>query len=145
MLKVGSIMGGFNMNEYLMALVGGGLIGLATSLFLIFKGRVFGVSGILSGLVVPQRYDLVWKLVVVLGLIVGGWVTYQFLPEAFVIPETNWFHLAIAGMLVGFGTQLGSGCTSGHGVCGISRLSVRSIVATVVFMAAGIATVMIFH
>lgn len=132
------------MNEHMMALLGGGLIGLSASLFLLFKGRVFGVSGILSAWVAPKKDDFVWKSVVIIGLVVGGVIVGFLLPErmpteASQVPTMA--RVGLAGILVGFGTQLGSGCTSGHGVCGMSRFSFRSLVATLCFMAAGIITV----
>ena len=130
------------MNEYVLALIGGGLIGLSASIFLLFKGRIFGVSGIVAGLVVPKKSEFPWKLAVTIGLILGGWATLKVFPSLSpTIEGMDPIRVAIAGALVGFGTQLGGGCTSGHGVCGISRLSVRSILATVTFMTAGILTV----
>ncbi|SMF16254.1 YeeE/YedE family protein [Pseudobacteriovorax antillogorgiicola] len=132
------------MNEYLMALLGGGLIGLSASLFLLFKGRVFGVSGILAAWVAPQKHDFVWKSVVILGLIAGGVLVSFILPERMPNESSQIPTMAkvgLAGILVGFGTQLGSGCTSGHGVCGMSRFSIRSLIATLCFMGAGIVTV----
>lgn len=129
------------MSEYMLALFGGLLIGLSTSLLLLFKGRVFGISGIIGGIIKPASGEVSWRLVILAGLIAGGAMVYLFYPAAFPQVEMSSLRLVVAGLLVGFGTQLGGGCTSGHGVCGISRLSARSIVATITFMVAGILTV----
>ncbi len=133
------------MNEYVMALLGGGLIGLSASLLLLFKGRIFGVSGILAVLVAPNKVDLPWKTSIILGLIIGGAIVLQFLPSSMPQSEMDLTKVIPAGLLVGLGTQLGSGCTSGHGICGLSRLSVRSLIATLSFMAAGILTASLFN
>jgi uncharacterized protein len=131
------------MYPYLAALFGGACIGLAAFLLLVTTGRVAGVSGIAAGLVVPApaRGDVGWRLAFVGGLVVGGVVLSRFLPVGPVATSTPPAVLAAAGLLVGFGTRLGGGCTSGHGVCGVADLRRRSIVATAVFMATGIATV----
>lgn len=128
--------------DWLNALAGGVLIGIAVSLMLLFNGRVTGVSGILNNLLSFKKSDRLWRFLFLLGLFVGGLVLHFFKPEVFqgqlsigVVPTV------VAGVLVGFGTALGNGCTSGHGVCGVSRLSVRSIVATLTFMIAGILVV----
>lgn len=133
-------------NSLVDALVGGLFIGLASALLLLGKGRIFGISGIIAGLLSPSSKDSIWRLVIVLGLVLGGLPVYLALPEKFSNPfaAIAWMP-AVAGLLVGFGTQLGSGCTSGHGVCGISRFSARSIVATITFMIAGIVTVYFVH
>lgn len=121
------------------SLIGGALIGLAASFLLLFKGRIFGVSGIIGGITVPQRGDTLWRFGAVLGLITAGWLLWFASPDALQISATGpMWRYGVAGLLVGFGTQLGSGCTSGHGVCGISRMSIRSIAATGTFMLAGI-------
>lgn len=129
------------MNPYIAALVGGLIIGLASSILLLFKGRIFGISGILGGIVKPTPGDLFWRFAILAGLISGGLLVFIFYPEAFPLTAPSYPKLVIAGLLVGFGTQLGSGCTSGHGVCGISRLSARSLVATVTFIVSGVLTV----
>jgi uncharacterized membrane protein YedE/YeeE len=125
------------------ALAGGALIGASASLMLYCNGKLAGVSSILGNLVSGARGDGAhWRLWFVLGLIAGGAVMMLASPRAFStagLPGTA--PLVVAGLLVGFGTRMGNGCTSGHGVCGISRLSARSIAATGVFIAAGIATV----
>jgi len=125
----------------LSAISGGAVIGLAASLCALLLGRVAGVSGILAGLAPPRRGDLVWRLAFVAGLFAA--------PAAFALahplqqPEfrAGAATLILAGGLVGFGSRLGSGCTSGHGVCGLSRLSLRSAAATATFMATGLLTV----
>lgn len=129
-------------HDYLLPLLGGVLIGLASSLLLLLKGRVFGISGILSGVLVPNQGETAWRLAVLLGLVSAGAVLAVFYPSAFALEVSpSLSRYVAAGLLVGFGTTLGSGCTSGHGVCGMSRLSPRSIVATLIFMGAGILTV----
>ncbi|HND33985.1 MAG TPA: YeeE/YedE family protein [Myxococcota bacterium] len=124
------------------ALIGGLIIGLSTSLMLAFNGRIAGISGILGALLAPAPGDTRWRIFFVGGLIAGGVGMWMITPDAF---QSETIRspgvLAAAGLLVGFGTRLGSGCTSGHGVCGNSRLSVRSMVSSVTFIAAGAATV----
>ena len=133
-------------NPLVDALIGGLFIGLASALLLIGKGRIFGISGIAAGLLSPKAKDTTWRFVIILGLILGGLPVFVSMPEKFSNPfGSNIWMVAIAGLLVGFGTQLGSGCTSGHGVCGISRFSSRSIVATITFMIAGVVTVFLVH
>ncbi len=125
-----------------MPLLGGVIIGIAVSLMLVLNGRVTGISGILGSALSPQRGDFLWRLAFILGLISGGGVLTIFNPESFSgsnIQAT--MRLIIAGLLVGFGTLMGSGCTSGHAVCGLSRLSPRSIIATILFMLFGFVTV----
>ena len=127
------------------ALLGGVLIGLAVSLMMFFNGRVTGISGIIGGILKPQKNDLNWRLFFVGGLVFGGIFLQILIPKVFIqVSSAFWFDYIIAGLLVGFGTLLGNGCTSGHGVCGISRLSIRSIVATVVFISFGIISVFLF-
>lgn len=123
------------------SLAGGLLIGLAAAIFVIFNGRIAGISGIIGGLIKPRLGDLNWRIAFIAGLIIAP-ILYAFffpLPQVQVEAETS--TLIIAGLLVGVGTRFGSGCTSGHGVCGISRLSTRSVVATLTFMLAGFVTV----
>lgn len=128
--------------DFFLPLLGGALIGLASSLLLLLKGRVFGISGILSGVLVPHRGETAWRVAVLLGLVSAGAVLAVLYPPVFALEVSPSLSRYIAaGLLVGFGTTLGGGCTSGHGVCGISRLSPRSIVATLTFMGAGILTV----
>ena len=123
------------------ALMGGGLIGLAASLMLFFNGRVTGISGIYSGVFSRISADFFWRFALILGLVLGGAIAFRLNPELFLnTTGRSSIHLVVAGLLVGFGTLLGAGCTSGHGVCGLSRLSMRSLVATLTFMALGFAT-----
>ena len=127
------------------ALAGGALIGLAAALFVMLNGRIAGISGLLASLLERNAEGRGEKALFLLGillapllwLIAGEWPQMEF--------QTNWLGLLIAGVLVGVGTRYGAGCTSGHGVCGISRLSARSIVATLAFMAAGFATVCVIR
>ncbi len=128
------------------ALIGGAIIGIAVSLMLIFNGRVTGISGIVSGVLTPQKNDAAWRILFLLGLLSGGIILRVVHPESFVSLSNNMtlFDYALAGFLVGFGTLLGNGCTSGHGVCGISRLSMRSMLATVVFIFFGMISVALF-
>ena len=129
----------------LAALAGGALIGLAAALFVLLNGRIAGISGVLGGLLVPTRGDVAWRLAFVLGL-VGAPLLYRLfaaLPTLQI--DAGYGSLVLAGLLVGVGTRYGAGCTSGHGVCGLSRLSPRSLVATAAFMAAGFATVFVLR
>lgn len=131
--------------EWINALIGGVLIGFSVSLMLLWNGRVTGISGIINGVLSPQKGDTQWRVFFIIGLLLGGVIIGQFKSDAFSnqIIASDWT-LVVAGLLVGFSTILGSGCTSGHGVCGISRMSPRSIVATITFIAAGIASVALF-
>lgn len=125
----------------LSALAGGMLIGLAAALLLLISGRILGISGILGGLLKPQGGNIAWRAAFIAGLVLAPvlYSLFAVLPENLI--DASWPILIIAGLLVGFGTRLGSGCTSGHGVCGMSRLSPRSILATLTFMGFGFATV----
>lgn len=115
--------------------LGGSLIGLAAALLLIVNGRIAGVSGILGNAFAFKGFDRGWRFAFVLGLLLSGAVFYYISPWRFELHSVaNLFDYALAGILVGFGSRLGSGCTSGHGVCGLSRLSKRSFVATGIFM-----------
>lgn len=126
------------------ALIGGGLIGLAAAILLLLNGRIAGVSGVVGELLGPKEGDAGWRVAFVLGLVAGP-LAYQLVAGHMlaVTVDTGLPVLIVAGFLVGFGTNLGSGCTSGHGVCGIARVSPRSLVATAVFMSAGMITVFI--
>jgi len=125
------------------ALAGGVIIGAAAALFLLLNGRIAGISGILGGLLRPMPGDMAWRVAFVVGLLFSPALYGLFarLPGATI--EAGYPVLILAGLLVGAGTRYGSGCTSGHGVCGLSRLSPRSLVATAAFMAAGFVTVFI--
>jgi hypothetical protein len=123
------------------SLFGGLLIGLSAALFVLFNGRIAGISGVLGGLLRPLRGDITWRIAFLAGLL-GAPLVYGIfaaLPEARIDAGTG--TLVVAGLLVGIGTRYGSGCTSGHGVCGLSRRSPRSLVATASFMLAGFVTV----
>jgi len=124
------------------ALAGGALIGLAATLLLLGTGRIAGVSGIARGLIIFRRSDYAWRLAFVVGLVAGGYAFYLLRPEAFEIGINRplWAY-AFAGLMVGFGSALAHGCTSGHGVCGVSRLSARSLLATALFIVSGMLTV----
>jgi uncharacterized protein len=113
---------------------------------LLFDGKIAGISGILAGVLRPVKADTLWRACFISGLVVGGLILRGFLPNAFAFGTLRPpGALAVAGLLVGFGTRLGNGCTSGHSVCGVARLSVRSIAATATFMAIGAAVVYIIN
>lgn len=131
--------------DWIRALEGGALIGLSATLMLAFNGRVTGISGIVGGLVVPSPGDVSWRALFVAGLFIGGLVARFALPGAFGAGAAPLALVAIAGLFVGFGTRVGNGCTSGHGVCGISRLSPRSIAATLTFITTGALTALVTH
>lgn len=122
------------------SLAGGVLIGLAASLLLIASGRIAGISGIVGGLLVPRSGDRAWRLLFLIGLLASGLVMTAITASAMTASPRSLGWVAAAGVLVGIGTRLGNGCTSGHGVCGISRLAPRSLFATATFMATGILT-----
>jgi uncharacterized membrane protein YedE/YeeE len=122
------------------------LIGLSASLLLLFDGKIAGISGIVAGMLSPKKNDTCWRIVFVGGLLTGGLLLQLFAPQSFAIDITRSSGaLVLAGLLVGFGTRLGNGCTSGHGVCGLSRGSKRSLIATAAFMATGAATVYVIN
>ena len=128
--------------EVVMPLTGGILIGISASMMLLFSGRIAGVSGILGGMLFQKGKERAWRLSFITGLIAGGILLYTINAEFFENSSgRGLLAVNIAGLLVGIGTRIGGGCTSGHGVCGIGRLSVRSIVSTVTFVFAGIVTV----
>jgi uncharacterized protein len=124
------------------AAIGGALIGLAAVLLMLFTGRIAGIAGITGGLFSPKTDDRLWRLAFLVGLIAAPLVAAR-LGHAVPMPQMpgSMITIAVAGLLVGFGTRLGNGCTSGHGICGIARLSPRSIAATGVFMIAAIVVV----
>ena len=125
------------------SLAGGVVLGLAAALFILLNGRVLGVSGILGGLARPRKGDLGWRVAFVAGLLVAPtlWRLFAEVPTPRI--DTSLAVLVIAGLLVGWGTRYAAGCTSGHGVCGLANLSARSLVATLVFVAAAVFTVFV--
>lgn len=124
--------------EILKPLLGGMLIGLSSAILMLVKGRIAGISGIFEGLLRPISGEIRWRLLFIGGLCLGGVIMFQFLPERFNLEsERSLFMIAMAGLLVGIGVHVGCGCTSGHGVCGISRASMRSMVAVPTFMLSG--------
>lgn len=130
--------------EWINALIGGVIIGIAVSLMLFLNGRITGISGIVNEalLSLKTKEDSRWRYSFILGLILGGFFLMWYQADSFLsVFEAEWPMTLVAGIFVGFGTVMGGGCTSGHGVCGISRLSLRSIVATILFIFAGVATV----
>jgi uncharacterized membrane protein YedE/YeeE len=127
------------------ALAGGLLIGVAAAAFVLLNGRIAGISGILGGLLRPVQGDVAWRIAFLAGLVAAPLAYALFAPLPAVRIDAGTGTLAAAGLLVGLGTRYGAGCTSGHGVCGLARLSPRSLVATVSFMAAGFATVFVLR
>lgn len=127
------------------ALAGGVLLGLASALFVLLNGRILGISGIVGGLLRPRSGDVGWRISFVLGMLAAPalyWLLAGPVPARI---DAGWGMVVLAGLLVGAGTRYGSGCTSGHGVCGLSRMSPRSLVATLAFMGAGFATVFVIR
>lgn len=124
------------------SLIGGVFIGISTVILMWFNGKIAGISGIFHGIFTYRSGDYWWRWLFIIGLILGAQI-YHFLPAIAFTPRTNYpiSLLIIAGLLVGIGTKIGGGCTSGHGICGVARLSRRSIVATIIFMAFGFITV----
>jgi uncharacterized membrane protein YedE/YeeE len=130
----------------LASLLGGIVLGLASAILILFNGRILGISGILGGLITPRMGDVGWRLSFLLGMAAAPAVFARLAPANFLSApriDAGYGLIAVAGLLAGLGTRYGSGCTSGHGVCGLSRLSPRSLVATLSFMGAGFATVFI--
>jgi uncharacterized membrane protein YedE/YeeE len=145
-LAHGQIVEGKQMEHFtpVSALLGGIMIGLAASALVVVSGRIAGISGILGGLLEGSKSDLLWRIAFLVGLVVGPWlVTLAQERSSEIVMQASSLTLVIAGILVGFGTRLGNGCTSGHGVCGVARASPRSIVATVVFFSVAAITVFI--
>ena len=127
------------------ALAGGILLGLASAFFVLLNGRILGISGIVGGLLRPRADDMGWRLAFVLGMLVAPGLYWLVVGPTQPRIDANWGMVVIAGLLVGVGTRYGSGCTSGHGVCGLSRMSPRSLVATLAFMGAGFVTVFLIR
>jgi len=130
------------------SLTGGVILGIASAIFILVNGRILGISGILGGLMPPKLGDTFWRISFLLGLLVAPTVFHAVVPAQYItapsIDATDMM-VVIAGLLVGIGTRYASGCTSGHGVCGLSRLSPRSLVATLSFMGAGFAMVYVMR
>ena len=127
------------------ALAGGVLLGLASALFVLLNGRILGISGIVGGLLRPRAGDMGWRLAFVLGMLVAPGLYWLVVGPTQPRIDANWGMVVIAGLLVGVGTRYGSGCTSGHGMCGLSRMSPRSLLATLAFMGAGFVTVFLIR
>ena len=128
------------------SLLGGMILGLAAALYVFLHGRILGISGIVAGLLHPNMTDSAWRLSLVLGLISAPFLAALFFGIIPIVEiDSSWLGIVIAGLLVGFGAQYGSGCTSGHGICGLSRLSPRSLVATLAFMSAGFVMVFVIR
>ena len=130
-----------------LSLAGGLLLGVASAMFILLNGRILGISGILGGLMARRLGDIGWRVSFLLGMAAAPLLAQALFAEVLTAPRIDAGYLAIAaaGLLVGFGTRLGSGCTSGHGVCGLSRLSPRSLVSTLSFMGMGFATVYVIR
>jgi uncharacterized membrane protein YedE/YeeE len=130
------------------SLAGGVILGLASAIFILVNGRILGISGILGGLLPPKAGDTTWRVFFLLGMLAAPTVFHAVVPAQYItaprIDATEWMVIA-AGLLVGIGTRYASGCTSGHGVCGLSRLSPRSLVATLSFMGAGFVMVYVLR
>ena len=128
------------------ALLGGLILGISAVLYVLLHGRILGISGIVSGLLHPQKDDYLWRFALVFGLLTAPfWAAVLFEVTLYPVIDADWLGLIVAGLLVGFGSTYGSGCTSGHGICGLSRLSPRSLVATVTFMLSGFLVVYIIR
>jgi uncharacterized membrane protein YedE/YeeE len=131
-----------------LSLGGGVLLGLTSAAFILINGRILGISGILGGLLAPRLGDIGWRIAFLLGMFASPWVGTLLFPEGLIQApriEADFSTIAMAGFLVGFGTRYGSGCTSGHGVCGLSRLSPRSLVSTLTFMGLGFVMVYVIR
>lgn len=127
------------------SIIGGIIIGFAVTIMLLFNGRVTGISGIVGGVLNPKTIDKNWRYLFIAGLVAGGIILKFMHPTSFIVlSKAQIADYIIAGFLVGFGTLMGNGCTSGHGVCGISRFSIRSIISTIVFITFGVISVALF-
>jgi len=130
------------------SLAGGVMLGVASAIFILVNGRILGISGILGGLLPPKAGDSTWRIAFILGMLAAPTVFHAVVPAQYItaprMDASDWMVIA-AGLLVGIGTRYASGCTSGHGVCGLSRLSPRSLVATLSFMGAGFAMVYVLR
>jgi uncharacterized membrane protein YedE/YeeE len=130
------------------SLAGGVILGVASAIFILVNGRILGISGILGGLLPPKAGDTTWRVFFLLGMLAAPTVFHAVVPAQYItaprVDASDWMVIA-AGLLVGIGTRYASGCTSGHGVCGLSRLSPRSLVATLSFMGAGFVMVYVLR
>lgn len=127
------------------ALAGGVLLGLASAIFILLNGRILGISGIVGGLLRPRSGDMGWRVSFVLGMLAAPALYWLIAGPTHPRIDASWGMVVVAGLLVGVGTRYGSGCTSGHGVCGLSRMSPRSLIATLAFMGAGFVTVFLIR
>jgi uncharacterized protein len=127
------------------SLFGGMLIGVAASILILFNGKITGISGIIGGLFRPKKNDVGWRVMFLMGLLISPILYAVFLPLPTITIDGSMTMIIMAGILVGIGTRYASGCTSGHGVCGIARLSPRSLIATILFILAGAATVFLLR
>ncbi len=131
-----------------LSLSGGLLLGVSAAMFILVNGRVLGISGIVGGLLVPKKGDAGWRIAFLLGMAVSPLIFRMLMPPDMVHApriDAGYVSVIVAGLLVGLGTRYGSGCTSGHGVCGLSRMSPRSLLATITFMAFGFLTVFVLR
>lgn len=126
-----------------MSLIGGLVIGIAVSILLLVNGRIAGISGIVIGLGRLSAGDFLWRVFFILGLIIAPMLYQFFFRSVMIVIDTNWFIIVLAGCLVGIGTRFGRGCTSGHGICGISQFSLRSVIATISYMFTGMICIFI--
>lgn len=129
-------------------MLGGVLLGIAAAVLFLNSGRILGITGILEGVLSPRHVDSPWRFAFLLGLFAAPLAAKFFLPDELMHTpriDANWVMVIVAGLLVGYGTRWGAGCTSGHGICGLSRLSVRSLVATMSFMGTGLVTVFVIR
>lgn len=127
------------------SLAGGALIGLAATLFILLNGRIAGISGVVGGLLRPAKGDVLWRVAFITGLVIAPVLFQAAFKQPDIEVNASTLTLIAAGLLVGIGTRYGSGCTSGHGVCGLSRRSPRSLAATAAFMASGFLTVFVIR
>ncbi len=129
----------------LASLLGGGLIGVAVSIFILINGRIAGISGIVGGLFHPEKGNVAWRVLFIIGLIISPLLYSLFQPLPLVRVDASAGMIIGAGLLVGMGTRFSGGCTSGHGVCGIARISIRSVIATISFILSGMVTVVVMR
>lgn len=132
--------------SFLNSVIAGILIGISATAMLLLNGKIAGISGILSGILLPKQKDYSWQLLFLAGMLIGGAVVYSFSSESFLIlTGRSTPTMIVAGLLIGFGARLGSGCTSGHAVCGVGRVSPRSIVAATLFGVVGAMVVFLYN